>query len=75
MLQVSCGARHTLVRSKTGLAYAWGWNKYGQLGVGSCTSQTLPQAVCRDNNVVDVACGWWHSMLLVRNVVQEAQAH
>ena len=65
MLQVSCGARHTLVRSKTGLAYAWGWNKYGQLGLGHCACQVVPHAVHMDNAVVEVACGWWHSMLTV----------
>lgn len=72
MLQVSCGARHTLVRSKSGLAYAWGWNKYGQLGLANYTSQALPHVVPMDNTVVEVACGWWHSMLMVNTAVQEA---
>eukprot|EP00899_Mesostigma_viride_P005339 jgi/Mesvir1/14806/Mv05445-RA.1 len=33
IVAVSCGARHTAVVSECGHLYAWGWNKYGQVGV------------------------------------------
>lgn len=35
MLQVSCGARHTLLLSDSGSVFSQGWNKYGQLCLGS----------------------------------------
>eukprot|EP00959_Pyramimonas_sp_CCMP1952_P322706 6752760-Pyramimonas_sp.AAC.1 len=30
---VSCGSRHTAATTADGAVWAWGWNKYGQLGV------------------------------------------
>ncbi len=32
--QVACGARHTLLLTQHGAAFATGWNCFGQLGVG-----------------------------------------
>lgn len=32
---VSCGAEHTVCVSDEGRAYAWGWGRYGNLGLGS----------------------------------------
>ena len=58
-----------MVRSKSGRAYTWGWNKYGQLGLGSFTNQALPHAVQIDDSVLEVACGWWHSMLMANSAV------
>lgn len=31
-VQVSCGAFHTVVRTKIGDVFAWGQNEYGQCG-------------------------------------------
>ena len=31
----ACGWRHSLAVSDSGALYTFGWNKYGQLGVGS----------------------------------------
>lgn len=31
---MACGARHTLVLAATGAAFAFGWNRFGQLGLG-----------------------------------------
>ena len=33
--QVACGARHTLALTQRGAAFAAGWNRFGQLGVGA----------------------------------------
>ncbi|KAL0021375.1 hypothetical protein WJX77_009849 [Trebouxia sp. C0004] len=63
--QVSCGARHTLVMDKQGRAYSWGWNKYGQLGLGDMSNRLVPCCILLDGSVECVACGWWHSMLNV----------
>ena len=30
---ISCGARHSIALAASGHVYAWGWNKYGQLGL------------------------------------------
>ena len=32
--QVACGAHHSVALSRDGVAFAWGWGKFGQLGDG-----------------------------------------
>ncbi|XP_022640401.1 ultraviolet-B receptor UVR8 isoform X3 [Vigna radiata var. radiata] len=63
---VSCGARHSAVLTADGHLFTWGWNKYGQLGLGDSADRNIPGQVsiagCRPRNV---ACGWWHTLLLV----------
>lgn len=62
---VSCGARHSVVLTEGGEIFSWGWNKYGQLGLGDCIDRNIPSPVsiggCQLKNV---ACGWWHTLLL-----------
>ena len=64
-LQVCCGARHTLVKSNQGEVFAWGWNKYGQLGLGDTSNRVLPQQLNTEACVFDFECGWWHSVLML----------
>lgn len=62
---VSCGARHSAILLEDGQVFSWGWNKYGQLGVGDSIDRNTPTQVpiegCRPKKV---ACGWWHTLLL-----------
>ncbi|XP_021888390.1 ultraviolet-B receptor UVR8-like isoform X3 [Carica papaya] len=64
---VSCGARHTIILTEDGQVYSWGWNKYGQLGLGDSTDRNTPSLIqingCRPKNI---ACGWWHTLLLAQ---------
>merc|ERR1719268_409929 len=34
VVDVSCGSRHTVCLTKGDVLWAFGWNKYGQLGTG-----------------------------------------
>ncbi|XP_059428338.1 ultraviolet-B receptor UVR8-like isoform X2 [Corylus avellana] len=67
---VSCGARHSAVLTEDGQLFSWGWNKYGQLGLGDSTDRNEPSQVsidgCRPKNV---ACGWWHTLLLAERPI------
>ncbi|WCJ28344.1 Regulator of chromosome condensation (RCC1) family protein [Euphorbia peplus] len=62
---VSCGARHSVILTEDDQIYSWGWNKYGQLGLGDSIDRNIPSQVpieaCKPKNV---ACGWWHTLLL-----------
>jgi len=42
-LDVDCGSRHTVVLTKGGELWAFGWNKYGQLGIGHNHSRDAPE--------------------------------
>ncbi|KAF7831034.1 ultraviolet-B receptor UVR8 isoform X1 [Senna tora] len=65
---ISSGARHTAVITEDGKVFCWGWNKYGQLGLGDVIDRNIPSQVtvegCTPKNV---ACGWWHTLLLAES--------
>ncbi|KAG7560977.1 Regulator of chromosome condensation RCC1 [Arabidopsis thaliana x Arabidopsis arenosa] len=62
---ISCGARHTAVIADEGKVFCWGWNKYGQLGLGDVIDRNAPAEVrIKDCVPKNIACGWWHTLLL-----------
>lgn len=67
VVKVACGARHTLLLTKSGTAFAFGHNKFGALGTGSFADAQSPAPVVvpAGKQVVDVAAGWWHTLLVV----------
>ncbi|XP_068668074.1 ultraviolet-B receptor UVR8-like isoform X1 [Aristolochia californica] len=65
---VSCGARHTAIITEDEKVFSWGWNKYGQLGLGDVIDRSIPSQVplesCTPKNVT---CGWWHTLVLAES--------
>jgi alpha-tubulin suppressor-like RCC1 family protein len=66
VVDISCGAYHSLVLTNCGQVYAWGVNDYGQIGNGCNRNQLIPIKVKGFNNerVVMISCGDRHSMAL-----------
>ncbi|KAJ4719959.1 Ultraviolet-B receptor UVR8 [Melia azedarach] len=65
---VSCGARHTAIITEDGRVFCWGWNKYGQLGLGDVIDRNIPSRVTIEGCIPkNVACGWWHTLLLAES--------
>jgi alpha-tubulin suppressor-like RCC1 family protein len=66
VVDISCGAEHSLVLTNCGEVYAWGGNGYGQTGNDYNDRQSIPIKVKGFNNekVVMISCGWRHSMAL-----------
>jgi alpha-tubulin suppressor-like RCC1 family protein len=66
VIDISCGAQHSLVLTNCGEVYAWGRNDCGQIGNGCNDNQSKPiQVKCFNNERVEViACGSGHSMAL-----------
>jgi alpha-tubulin suppressor-like RCC1 family protein len=64
---VACGARHSVVLTGSGKIFAWGWNKYGQLGLGDNNNRDLPVQVTMNDGgrAASIACGWWHTLASV----------
>jgi alpha-tubulin suppressor-like RCC1 family protein len=64
---VACGARHSVVLTGSGKIFAWGWNKYGQLGLGDSNNRDLPVQVTMNDGgrAASIACGWWHTLASV----------
>ncbi|XP_073297958.1 RCC1 domain-containing protein RUG3, mitochondrial-like isoform X1 [Primulina huaijiensis] len=62
---VSSGARHNAILTDDGEIFSWGWNKYGQLGLGDVTDRSIPSPVVTKNYIPKkIACGWWHTLSL-----------
>uniref|UniRef100_K3XGU2 RCC1-like domain-containing protein n=1 Tax=Setaria italica TaxID=4555 RepID=K3XGU2_SETIT len=65
---VSCGARHSAIITDEGEVFCWGWNKYGQLGLGDSMDRNVPCSVPVDTyHPLNVSCGWWHTLVLAES--------
>ncbi|KAL5216556.1 hypothetical protein ABZP36_007957 [Zizania latifolia] len=62
--QISGGWRHTMALTSDGKLYGWGWNKFGQVGVGDNVDHCFPVQVKfpEEQKVAQVACGWRHTL-------------
>ncbi|PPD84666.1 hypothetical protein GOBAR_DD18411 [Gossypium barbadense] len=59
VIMISGGWRHTMALTSDGKLYGWGWNKFGQVGVGENTDICSPV-----QRVVQVSCGWRHTLAI-----------
>ncbi|KAJ8476942.1 hypothetical protein OPV22_020669 [Ensete ventricosum] len=64
--QISGGWRHTMALTSDGRLYGWGWNKFGQLGVGDNDDHCSPVQVKlpEEQKVQQISCGWRHTLAL-----------
>ncbi|KAI8014835.1 Ultraviolet-B receptor UVR8 [Camellia lanceoleosa] len=64
---ISCGARYSAILTEDGRVHCWGWNKYGQLGLGDSIDRNVPSQVPIEGCLPkSLACGWWHTLLLAQ---------
>ena len=50
---------------ESGEVYSWGWNSYGQLGLGNNNNQSEPQLISSLNNkAIRISCGGYHTIIL-----------
>ena len=61
---VACGGTYSLATKSDGSLWAWGYNAYGQLGLGDTTNRSSPTRLGTDTHWVAVACGFDHSLAL-----------
>jgi len=69
VVDVGCGSRHTVALTQGGHLWAFGWNKYGQLGVGDTRARdsvtrmaALPRAKNKDISIL--RCGDWGTVVV-----------
>lgn len=62
--QISGGWRHTMALTTDGKLYGWGWNKFGQVGVGDNVDHCSPIQIKfpQDQKVIQISCGWRHTL-------------
>eukprot|EP00879_Flechtneria_rotunda_P006078 GHRR01006391.1.p1 GENE.GHRR01006391.1~~GHRR01006391.1.p1 ORF type:complete len:467 (+),score=165.58 GHRR01006391.1:204-1604(+) len=68
VVQIAGGWRHTMALDQEGTVWAWGWNKFGQLGLGHNDDQAAPVAVeaLAGKPVALLACGWRHTVAITK---------
>jgi hypothetical protein len=70
VVMISCGGNHSMALTECGHVYSWGWNKFGQLGIGNTVDSNEPKfvAVIDENKcnvfIEKLSCGSNHSLLL-----------
>lgn len=64
VVRVAGGWRHTAAADDEGRTYTWGWNKFGQLGLGDTEDRNAPTEVSplTGQRVALLACGWRHTV-------------
>ena len=79
IINVSCGESHVLaITEDNGIRtlFSWGSNRFGQLGQGIQTKQSMPKIVnyflyYNNSEVFQVSCGAFHSLALLRSKDEE----
>ncbi|MCX6875988.1 MAG: cadherin-like beta sandwich domain-containing protein [Verrucomicrobia bacterium] len=69
IIAIAAGGVHSLVLCADGTLAAWGYNGYGQLGIGSTSNRIVPALVTQSGvlagkQVTAVSCGSNHSLVL-----------
>ncbi|KAL3640954.1 hypothetical protein CASFOL_015922 [Castilleja foliolosa] len=58
VVRAGAGRSHSVVVTDDGLSFAFGWNKHGQLGIGSAKNETeLSPVRCQVTDVTTAVCG------------------
>ena len=79
IINVSCGESHVLaITEDNGIKtlFSWGSNRFGQLGQGIQTKQSMPKIVnyflhFNNSEVFQVSCGAFQSLTLIKNKNEE----
>jgi alpha-tubulin suppressor-like RCC1 family protein len=61
---VAAGAEHSVLCTEDGEVYAFGWGRYGNLGLGDREDRHVPTKVEGIDSVVGVGAGWRHSLAI-----------
>lgn len=70
IVHISLGLDHSCAVNSAGALYCWGWNRYGQVGMGTVGDDAYvvrPQLVADVANVAQVSAGDNHTCVLQRN--------
>ena len=62
--QVICGGYHSFIIKESGELFAFGYNKYGQLGLSDNEDRNIPTLLMQDNTIRQIVCGAYHSFIL-----------
>jgi alpha-tubulin suppressor-like RCC1 family protein len=64
---IAAGDFHSLALDTKGKLYAWGYNQYGQLGLGDEEERNIPTLIKSELTFRTIAAGAYHSLSLDKN--------
>ena len=64
---VAAGTHFSLALASSGKVYAWGWNGFGQLGLGDLQSRSIPTLVPNLSGIRSIAAGEMHAIAVGKN--------
>ena len=64
VVQVACGAHHSMALTSEGELFSWGHNTFAQLGDRTYNSRSTPTQVLINEKVISISCGCYHSIAL-----------
>jgi len=67
IIAIAAGMHFSLALSVTGKVYAWGWNGFGQLGLGDLKSRNTPTFIPNLSGVRAIAAGEVHALAIGKN--------
>ncbi|XP_070804586.1 probable E3 ubiquitin-protein ligase HERC6 [Pituophis catenifer annectens] len=69
IISISCGKEHSLAISSQGKVFSWGAGGFEQLGTGRLKDSSTPTKIYSLSmyNVIQVACGHYHSIALTKD--------
>jgi alpha-tubulin suppressor-like RCC1 family protein len=63
------GGGHSCGLGPDGVAYCWGLNQFGELGIGSTMGVDYPAAVATDLRFTAIVAGWTHTCAIATDGV------
>lgn len=66
-IQLKQGYYFTLGLKSDGTVWGWGYNNYGELGIGNRTTQRVPVQTLNLKDIVDIGVGDYHSVAVDKN--------
>lgn len=67
IISIAAGMHYSLALTASGKVYAWGWNGFGQLGLGDLKSRNTPTLIPNLSGVRAIAAGEGHALALGKN--------
>jgi alpha-tubulin suppressor-like RCC1 family protein len=66
-VKISVGDGHNLALKRDGSLWSWGWNAYGQLGLGTTSNTWVPTMIGKDRDWLAMAATHFGSLALKKN--------
>lgn len=79
VVNVGCGSRHTVCLTQGNCLWSFGWNKYGQLGLGDTKSRDqvcrmpLPRGLSKTSEIRTLRCGDWGTAIVLEQATKKSK--